>query len=180
MPYSSLAPSFLSYFHPTYFISIMAHLYSLFDLYIPYGNFNFILVLVLQFPDSLNLSFHNLSIHQFSRKDLSLAQFIPKIYNKIIIKILGYFWGVTHCLIPGNGAIKLVETKIYTQIYSTITRGLLSNPRQRRHKTCWLSTIWTKKSLRVNHFQFWFWPDILQVHRSTSNKMDISPDIDPT
>ena len=93
MPYSSLAPSFLSYFHPTYFISIMAHLYSLFDLYIPYGNFNFILVLVLQFLDSLNLSFHNLSIHQFSRKDLSLAQFIPRIYNKIIIKILGYFLG---------------------------------------------------------------------------------------
>ena len=103
MPYSSLAPSFFSYFHPTYFISIMAHLYSLFDLYIPYGNFNFILVLVLQFPDSLNLSFHNLSIHQFSRKDLSLAQFIPRIYNKIIIKILGYFWGVTapsSCTLP--------------------------------------------------------------------------------
>ena len=95
MPYSSLAPSFLSYFHPTYFISIMAHLYSLFDLYIPYGNFNFILVLVLKFSGSLNLSFHNLSIHQFSRKNLSLAQFIPRIYNKIIIKILGYFWGVT-------------------------------------------------------------------------------------
>ena len=95
MPYSSLAPSSLSYFNPTYFISIMAHLYSLFDLYIPYGNFNFPLVLVLKFPGSLNLSFHNLSIHQFSRKNLSLAQFIPKIYNKIIIKILGYFWGVT-------------------------------------------------------------------------------------
>ena len=95
MPYSSLAPSFLSYFNPTYFISIMAHLYSLFDLYIPYGNFNFTLVLVLKFPGSLNLSFHNLSIHQFSRKDLSLSQFIPRIYNKIIIKILGYFWGVT-------------------------------------------------------------------------------------
>ena len=73
----------------------MAHLYSLFDLYIPYGNFNFILVLVLKFPGSLNLSFHNLSIHQFSRKNLSLAQFKPRIYNKIIIKILGYFWGVT-------------------------------------------------------------------------------------
>ena len=95
MPYSSLAPSFHSYFNPTYFISIMAHLYSLFNLYIPYGNFNFTLVLVLKFPGSLNLSFHNLSIHQFSRKDLSLAQFIPRIYNKIIIKILGYFWGVT-------------------------------------------------------------------------------------
>ena len=96
MPYSSLAPSSLSYFNPTYFISIMAHLYSLFDLYIPYGNFNFPLVLVLKFPGSLNLSFHNLSIHQFSRKNLSLAQFIPRIYNKIIIKILGYFWGVTY------------------------------------------------------------------------------------
>ena len=24
-----------------------------------------------------------------------MAQFIPRIYNKIIIKILGYFWGVT-------------------------------------------------------------------------------------
>ena len=57
--------------------------------------FNFPLVLVLKFPGSLNLSFHNLSIHQFSRKNLSLAQFIPRIYNKIIIKILGYFWGVT-------------------------------------------------------------------------------------
>ena len=54
---------------------------------------------MLKFPDSLNLSFHNLSIHQFSRKDLSLAQFIPRIYNKIIIKILGYFWGVTHSVI---------------------------------------------------------------------------------
>ena len=73
----------------------MAHLYSLFDFYIPYGNFNFILVLVLKFPGSLNLSFHNLSIHQFSQKNLSLAQFIPRIYNKIIIKILRYFWGVT-------------------------------------------------------------------------------------
>ena len=28
-----------------------------------------------------------------------MAQFIPGIYNKIIIKILGYFWGVTK-LIP--------------------------------------------------------------------------------
>ena len=24
-----------------------------------------------------------------------MAQFIPEIYNKIIIKILGYFWGIT-------------------------------------------------------------------------------------
>ena len=54
-------------------------------------NFNFILVLVPKFPGSLNLSFHNLSIHQISLKNPSLAQFIPRIYNKIIIKILGYF-----------------------------------------------------------------------------------------
>ena len=73
----------------------MAHLYSLYDFYIPYGIYNFVLVLVPKFPGSLNLSFRNLSIHQFSRKNLSLAQFIPRIYNKIIIKILGYFWGVT-------------------------------------------------------------------------------------
>ena len=58
-------------------------------------NFNFILVLVPKFLGSLNLSFHNLSIYQFSRKNPSLAQFIAKIYNKIIIKILVYFWGVT-------------------------------------------------------------------------------------
>ena len=111
MPYSSLAPSFLSYFNPTYFISIMAHLYSLFDLYIPYGNFNFTLVLVLKFPGSLNLSFHNLSIHQFSRKNLSLAQFIPRIYNKIIIKILGYFWGVTLC-VPLKGFLQNLEEEL--------------------------------------------------------------------
>ena len=78
----------------------MAHLYSLFDFYIPYGNFNFILVLVLKFPASLNLSFHNLSIYQFSRKNTRLAQFIPRIYNKIIIKILGYFRGVTQKVKP--------------------------------------------------------------------------------
>ena len=58
-------------------------------------NFNFILVLVPKFLGLLNLSFHNWSIYQFSWKNPSLAQFIPRIYNKIIIKILGYFWGVT-------------------------------------------------------------------------------------
>ena len=52
-----------------------------------------------------------------------------------------------YSLIPGNFAIKLVETQ---------------------------------KSPIVNHFQFWFWLDTLQVHRSASNKMDISPNIDPT
>ena len=91
----------------------MAHLYSLFDFYIPYGNFNFILVLVLKFPGSLNLSFYNLSIHQFSRKNLSLAQFIPRIYNKIIIKILGYFWGVTPTARePERASSPLVEAPV--------------------------------------------------------------------
>ena len=51
-----------------------------------------------------------------------------------------------YCLIPGNFAIKFVETQ---------------------------------KSPIINHFQIWFWQDTLQVHRSASNKMDISPDIDP-
>ena len=52
-----------------------------------------------------------------------------------------------YCLIPGNLAIKFVETQ---------------------------------KSPIINHFQIWFWQDTLQVHRLASNKMDISPDIDPT
>ena len=43
----------------------------------------------------MHFTFHNLTIYQFSRKNPSLAQFIPGIYNKIITKILGYFWGVT-------------------------------------------------------------------------------------
>ena len=71
----------------------MAHLYSLFDFYTPYGNFNFILVLVPKFPGSLNLSFHNLSIYQFSRKNPSLAQFISRIYKKIYYKNSRVFLG---------------------------------------------------------------------------------------
>ena len=30
----------------------------------------------------------------------------------------------------------LLTTKTYTQVYNTITKGLLSNAMQRRHKTC--------------------------------------------
>ena len=42
-----------------------------------------------------------------------------------------------YCLIPGNGAIKLVERPydVYKFI-GVITKGLLFNPQQRRHKTC--------------------------------------------
>ena len=31
----------------------------------------------------------------------------------------------------------LDRIRVYTQVYNTITKRLLSNPRQRRHKTCW-------------------------------------------
>ena len=41
------------------------------------------------------LTYSFFTIYQFSQKNPSLAQFIPGIYNKIIIKILGYFRGVT-------------------------------------------------------------------------------------
>ena len=38
----------------------------------------------------------------------------------------------------------------------------------------------TKHPLDLITVTNWFWSDFLQVHRSTSNKMDLSPDIDPT
>ena len=34
-------------------------------------------------------------------------------------------------------AYAIVGPKRHVQIYDPITKGLLSNPRQRRHKTCW-------------------------------------------
>ena len=43
----------------------------------------------------LTYSFHISQFISFLEKTPSLAQFIPGIYNKIIIKIIGYFWGVT-------------------------------------------------------------------------------------
>ena len=33
--------------------------------------------------------------------------------------------------------LRLVGPKRHVQIYDPITKGLLFNPRQRRHKTCW-------------------------------------------
>ena len=41
---------------------------------------------------------------------------------------------------PRQRRHKTCWTKRHIQIYSTITKGLLSNPRQRRHKTCWTKT----------------------------------------
>ena len=85
-------------------------------------------------------------------------------------------------LILGVNTIKLVELDqmTYTPIYDIVTKRLLFNPRQQYHKTRVYLYFINQKSPRVNHFKFWFWSDILQVHRSTSNKMDFSPDIDPT
>ena len=68
----------------------MAHLYSLYDFYIPYGNLNFILVLVLKFPGSLNLHF---TIYQITRKSPSLTQSIPRIYKKNYYKNSKIFLG---------------------------------------------------------------------------------------
>ena len=85
-------------------------------------------------------------------------------------------------LIPGVDTIKLVELDhmTYTPVFDTITKRLLFNPRQQYHETCVYLYFINKKSPRVNHFKIWLWSDILQVHKSTSNKMDLSPDIDPT
>ena len=74
-----------------------------------------------------------------------------------------------------------VDRPKHIHIYNTITKRVLFNPKQQYHETCvYLYLINQKKTPRVNHFKIWFWSDILQVHRSTSNKMDLSPDIDPT
>ena len=41
-----------------------------------------------------------------------------------------------YCLIPGIGVIKIVSLQSCMQGYDPITKGLLTNPRQRRYKTC--------------------------------------------
>ena len=41
-----------------------------------------------------------------------------------------------YCLIPGIMVIKLVSLRSWMQGYNPITKGLLTNPWQRRHKTC--------------------------------------------
>ena len=69
----------------------------------------------------------------------------------------------------------LTDQNAYTNLVAQLPKGYCLIP-----GNCTIKLVETKKSPRANHFQFWFWPAILQVHRSTSNKMDISPDIDPT
>ena len=43
----------------------------------------------------LTYLYHFSQFISFLEKNLSLTQFIPEIYKKIIIKIIGYFWDVT-------------------------------------------------------------------------------------
>ena len=47
-----------------------------------------------------------------------MTQFIPRIYNKIIIKILGYFWGVT-------------EDKLLLKLTPQILKNVSSKTQQR-------------------------------------------------
>ena len=85
-------------------------------------------------------------MHNFSNfSHNATAVFVDR--TKTHIQIYTTLSPKDYCLIPGNFAIKFVETQ---------------------------------KSPIINHFQIWFWQDTLQVHRAASNKMDISPDIDPT
>ena len=50
---------------------------------------------IQSYAQTFNLHFIIYQFIKFLGKNPSLTQFIPAIYNKIIIKILGYFWGVT-------------------------------------------------------------------------------------
>ena len=92
--------SFISHYHLSYHLTLRSSFYK-------FPHFSLSLGFISRFNQFLNLAynfqsyalfqftFYNLSIHQISRKNPSLDQFIPRIYNKIFIKILGYFWGVT-------------------------------------------------------------------------------------
>ena len=70
------------------------------------------------------LQFNNLSVFP---KNPSLTQFIPEIYNKFIIKIIRYFWGVTSCR-RGGGEVgekkkekeQIEEKKIVSKILKHI------------------------------------------------------------
>ena len=69
------------------------------------------------------------------------------------------------------------DQNICVQISDTVTAGLLINPRLTASSNLLRYLI---SPIAIHSVQNWFWPDTLQVHRSTSNKMDLSPDIDPT
>ena len=61
----------------------------------PFLHFGYFQIQSLNYLAYINQSYNQYSFNN-SWKYLSLAQFIPEIYNKIIIKILRYFWGVTN------------------------------------------------------------------------------------
>ena len=75
--------------------------------------FNFILVLVPKFPGSLNLHFTICQFINFPGKTQVWLNSYPEYIKKIIIKILGYFWGVT-----------LVTTQIYEMNFLIQTASL--------------------------------------------------------
>ena len=54
----------------------------------------------------LTYSFHISKFISFPEKNPSFAQFLLGLYNKIIIKFIGYFWGVT------TQEVGVVEEKI--------------------------------------------------------------------
>ena len=78
----------------------------------------------------IHFTFHNLTIYQFSRKNPSLAQFIPGIYNKIIIEILGYFWGITvlGSILPNKSAYRMSpkeHEELTRQVDELLNKGLI-------------------------------------------------------
>ena len=67
--------------------------------------------------------FHSLTIYKFiSWKNLSLAQFIPGIYNKSYYKNYRYFWGVTCVLMQDDKVVAYVlrQLKPHEQNYLTL------------------------------------------------------------
>ena len=77
----------------------------------------------------LTFSLHNSQFNNFlgfSRKNLSLAQFIPEICNIIIIKILGYFWGVTEVLAFSSNRILCIQIEGLIPFKSSIDQGIAS------------------------------------------------------
>ena len=88
--------------------------------------------------------FHNLSV---SWKNPSLTQFIPGIYNKIIIKIIGYFWGVIYIL-------NVVSSK-----------SVPKTPME----------IWTGRKLILSHIYIWVCP--AYVLKQSSDKLDAKSEL---
>ena len=91
-----------------------------------------------------------------------------------------------YCLIPGNGAIKLVRTgsEYICKLKHNYPKYYCLIPGKMHHKTClWVSStiaLIKRYFIRVNHFLFGFDPVYCKCTDRTSSKLDLSPDIDPT